>query len=39
VLIETLGDQVLLALKLGKQAPGYKAALKAFNHLITKLTS
>lgn len=37
--LETLRDQVLLKLKLGKQAPGYKAALKALNHFIAVLTS
>ncbi len=37
--LETLRDQVLLELKLGKQAPGYKAALKALNHFIAVLTS
>ncbi len=37
--LETLRDQVLLQLKLGKQAPGYKAALKALNHFIAALTS
>jgi len=37
--LETLRDQVILELKLGKQAPGYKAALKALNHFIAALTS
>lgn len=37
--LETLRDQVLLQLRLGKQAPGYKAALKALNHFIAVLTS
>ena len=37
--LETLRNQVLLELKLGKQAPGYKAALKALNHFIGLLTS
>lgn len=37
--LETLRDQVLLELRLGKQAPGYKAALKALNYFITVLTS
>lgn len=37
--LETLRNQVLLELKLGKQAPGYKAALKALNHFIAGLTS
>ncbi len=36
--LETVRDQVLLQLKLGKQAPGYKAALKALNHFIAALT-
>lgn len=36
--LETLRDQVLRQLKLGKQAPGYKAALKALNHFIAALT-
>lgn len=35
--LETLRDQVILELKLGKQAPGYKAALKALNHFIAAL--
>ncbi|MBW4635762.1 MAG: hypothetical protein KME30_28950 [Iphinoe sp. HA4291-MV1] len=37
--LETLRDQVLLQLKLGKQAPGFKAALKALNYFIAVLTS
>jgi hypothetical protein len=37
--LEALRDQVLRELKLGKQAPGYKAALKALNHFIAVLTS
>lgn len=37
--LETLRDQVLLQLKLGKQAPGYKAALKALNYFIAALSS
>lgn len=37
--LETLRNQVLLELKLGKQAPGYKAALKALNHFIAALNS
>ena len=37
--LETLRNQVLQELKLGKQAPGYKAALKALNHFIALLTS
>jgi len=36
--LKTLRDRVLLSLKLGKQAPGYRAALKALNHFITELT-
>ncbi len=39
VTLEALRDQVLLQLKLGKQAPGYKAALKALNYFIAVLTS
>lgn len=35
--LETLRNQVLVELKLGKQAPGYKAALKALNHFIALL--
>lgn len=37
--LETLRNQVLLELKLGKQSPGYKAALKALNHFIVLLNS
>ncbi|MDF5723542.1 MAG: hypothetical protein PUP91_24355 [Rhizonema sp. PD37] len=37
--LETLRNQVMVELKLGKQAPGYKAALKALNHFIARLTS
>lgn len=37
--LETLRDRILLQLKLGKQAPGYKVALKALNHFIAALTS
>lgn len=37
--LETLRDQVLLQLKLGKQAPGYKAAFKALNYFIAALSS
>lgn len=36
--LETLRDRILLDLKLGKQAPGYKAAQKALNRFITELT-
>ena len=38
ITLETLRDQILLELKLGKQAPGYKAALKALNHFIAAQT-
>ncbi|WP_414553533.1 hypothetical protein [Anabaena sp. CCY 0017] len=34
-----LRDRVLSELKLGKQATGYKTALKALNRFITELTS
>ncbi|MFL9454165.1 ATP-binding cassette domain-containing protein [Tolypothrix bouteillei VB521301_2] len=37
--LSTLRDQVLLELKLGKQASGYKTAFKALNHFIEALTS
>jgi hypothetical protein len=37
--LEASRDQILLQLKLGKQAPGYKAALKALNYFIAVLTS
>lgn len=37
--LNTVRDQVMVKLKLGKQAPGYKAALKALNHFISLLTS
>ena len=37
--LNTLRDRVMVKLKLGKQAPGYKAALKALNHFIALLTS
>lgn len=37
--LEALRDQVILELKLGKQAPGYKAARKALNHFIAVLLS
>jgi hypothetical protein len=36
--LEAKRNQVLLELKLGKQAPGYKAALKALNHFIALLS-
>jgi hypothetical protein len=32
-------DRILLELKLGKQAPGYKAAQKALNRFIAELTN
>ncbi len=35
--LEELRDQVLAELKLGKQAPGYKSAVKALNLLISYL--
>jgi hypothetical protein len=35
--LEALRDRILFDLKLGKQAPGYKAAQKALNRFITKL--
>ncbi|MFB2767694.1 hypothetical protein ACE1AT_00010 [Pelatocladus sp. BLCC-F211] len=37
--LESLRNQVLLDLKLGKQSPGYKAALKALNRFIAVLNS
>lgn len=37
--LESLRNQVMLELKLGKQSPGYKAALKALNHFIVVLNS
>jgi len=36
--LEALRDRVLFDLKLGKQAPGYKAAQKALNRFIAELT-
>ncbi len=36
--LEALRDRVLSNLKLGKQAPGYKAAQKALNRFIAELT-
>ena len=33
-----LGHRILFDLKLGKQAPGYKAAQKALNRFIAELT-
>ncbi len=38
VALEALRDRILFDLKLGKQAPGYKAAQKALNRFIAKLT-
>ena len=32
-------DRILLDIKLGKQAPGYKAAQKALNRFIAELAS
>ncbi len=37
--LEALRDHILLELKLGKQATGYKAALKALNRFIAELTT
>ncbi len=37
--LEALRDRILLELKLGKQATGYKTALKALNRFIAELTS
>lgn len=37
--LESLRNQVIVELKLGKQSPGYKAALKALNHFIVVLNS
>ncbi|MBD2364795.1 hypothetical protein H6G36_27115 [Anabaena minutissima FACHB-250] len=37
--LEALRDRILLELKLGKQATGYKAALKALNRFIVELTT
>jgi len=36
--LESLRDRILFDLKLGKQAPGYKAAQKALNRFIAELT-
>jgi len=36
--LELLRDRILLDLKLGKQAPGYKAAQKALNRFIAEVT-
>lgn len=37
--LEALRDRVLLELRLGKQATGYKLALKALNRFISELTN
>lgn len=37
--LEALRDRILLELKLGKQATGYKFALKALNRFISELTN
>ncbi|OUL23107.1 hypothetical protein BV378_24690 [Nostoc sp. RF31YmG] len=37
--LEAKRDRILLELKLGKQATGYKAALKALNRFIAELTT
>jgi hypothetical protein len=37
--LEASRDRILLDLKLGKQATGYKAALKALNRFIAELTT
>ena len=37
--LEALRERILLDLKLGKQAPGYKAAQKALNRFIAELTN
>ncbi|MGI8501319.1 MAG: hypothetical protein ACR2LR_09275 [Hassallia sp.] len=36
--LELLRDRILLDLKLGKQAPGYKAVQKALNRFIAEMT-
>lgn len=36
--LELLRDRILLDLKLGKQAPGYKAVQKALNRFIAEVT-
>ena len=36
--LEVLRDRILSELKLGKQAPGYKAIQKALNRFIAELT-
>ncbi len=35
--LEAIRDRVLAGLKLGKQAPGYKSAIKALNDFISRL--
>jgi hypothetical protein len=37
--LEALRDRILFELKLGKQATGYKVALKALNRFIAELTT
>src|SRR3569832_219546 len=37
--LEALRDRILLDLKLGKQAPGYKAVQKSLNRFIAELTN
>ncbi len=37
--LEAMRDRILSGLKLGKQAPGYKAATKALDRLIAQLRS
>jgi hypothetical protein len=37
--LKTLRDRILVGLKFGKQAPGYKAAQKALEQFINELTS
>ena len=37
--LEALRDRILFELKLGKQASGYKVALKALNRFIAELTT
>ncbi|BCL39839.1 hypothetical protein [Nostoc sp. MS1] len=37
--LEAQRDHILLDLKLGKQAAGYKVALKALNRFIAELTT
>jgi hypothetical protein len=37
--LEALRERILFELKLGKQATGYKVALKALNRFIAELTT